>query len=89
MASIFGFINEETPKFELLKRADSGYEIRRYHRQIQATITFPASSEGISTSTGFRDLAGYIFGGNKKRTQPKENDKIAMTAPVITYSDAA
>jgi hypothetical protein len=34
MASIFGIINEETPKFDLLKKADAGYGIRSYYRQL-------------------------------------------------------
>lgn len=87
MASIFGIINEETPKFDLLKKSDARYEIRRYHRQIQAAVTFPEAGEGATTSNGFRDLAGYIFGGNKKRDKTEENDKIAMTAPVMSYND--
>lgn len=87
MASIFGIINEETPKFDLLKKADAGYEIRSYHRQLQAAVTFVDAGEGATTQSGFRDLAGYIFGGNKKRNKTDENDKIAMTAPVMSYND--
>jgi hypothetical protein len=87
MASIFGIINEETPKFDLLKKADVGYEIRSYHRQLQAAVTFVDAGEGATTQSGFRDLAGYIFGGNKKRNKTDENDKIAMTAPVMSYND--
>lgn len=87
MASIFGKINEETPKFDLLKKADAGYEIRSYHQHLQAAVTFPDAGEGATTQSGFRDLAGYIFGGNKKRTQTEESDKISMTAPVMSYHD--
>lgn len=87
MASIFGIINEETPKYDLLKKADAGYEIRSYHRQLQAAVTFVDAGEGATTQSGFRDLAGYIFGGNKKRNKTDENDKIAMTAPVMSYND--
>jgi hypothetical protein len=87
MASIFGIISEETPKFDLLKKADAGYEIRSYHRQLQAAVTSPDAGEGATTQSGFRDLAGYIFGGNKKRTQIEKSDKIAMTAPVMSYND--
>jgi hypothetical protein len=38
-----------------------------------------------------RQLAGYIFGGNKKRvtTNKKENESIAMTAPVMTDSNSS
>jgi len=87
MASIFGVINEETPKFDLLKKAQPGYEIRKYHRQLQAVVTSPDAGDGATTQNGFRDLAGYIFGGNKKRTQMEESDKIAMTAPVMSYNN--
>jgi hypothetical protein len=38
---------------------------------------------------GFRQLAGYIFGGNKRRsaTNGKENENIAMASPVITETN--
>jgi hypothetical protein len=36
------------------------------------------------TRDGFGDLAGYIFGGNQKRSQDDKSESIAMTAPVIT-----
>jgi hypothetical protein len=40
---------------------------------------------------GFRQLAGYIFGGNKKRiaADKNENESIAMTAPVMTETNAS
>jgi hypothetical protein len=30
MASLFGLINEEVPKFDLLKKAAAGYEINNF-----------------------------------------------------------
>lgn len=40
------------------------------------------------TGTGFRVVAGYIFGKNKAR-RSREPIKMAMTAPVRTSADAA
>ncbi len=90
MASLLGRINEETPKFDLLKKAAAGYEIRRYHRQLRASVTFDdTASEGAMSQKGFRQLAGYIFGGNKKRVaiDKNENESIAMTSPVMTETN--
>jgi len=53
-----------------------GYEIREYPAHIVAQTTV-RGSYGESMSQGFRIVAGYIFGGNKK------NESIAMTAPVV------
>ena len=61
----------EEPRWELLTTLDS-VEVRHYEQSIQA-IT-PLNSSG--TSSGFRRLAGYIFGGNER------SQSIAMTAPV-------
>ena len=89
MASLFGVVNEETPTFDLLKKSEKGYEIRRYSRQLRATVLFPdTTGEGPTTQRGFRELAGYIFGGNKKRSGLGQKDKIAMTAPVLTETTA-
>jgi hypothetical protein len=33
------------------------------------------TNEGPITQNGFRELAGYIFGGNKKRTGISDSDK--------------
>ena len=63
-------------------------EIRRYGPRIAAETTVYADEEA-ARSTGFRRLAGYIFGGNHRRTKiamtapvAQQNEKIAMTAPV-------
>ena len=50
-------------------------EIRRYAERIAAETTL-ATGQEAARYTGFRRLAGYIFGDNHSRT------KIAMTAPV-------
>jgi hypothetical protein len=50
-------------------------EVRRYGPSIQAITTMPATT---GRNSGFRRLAGYIFGGND------QDAEIAMTAPVAT-----
>ena len=55
-------------------------EIRRYGPRIAAETTVFADDQQ-ARNTGFRRLAGYIFGGNQRQT------KIAMTAPVAQSSD--
>lgn len=72
------------------------FEIREYPSLVAAEVTV-TGPRGEAISTGFRLLAGYIFGGNTTRqsiamtspvTQtPKENEKIAMTAPVTQSGD--
>ena len=56
------------------------FEIREYPPAIYASVTKTGTMMEIGNE-GFRDLAGYIFGGNQ------ENMKIAMTSPVYIYSD--
>jgi len=62
----------EEPKYELLDTLDN-VELRLYGPSIQATT---ALRSGNQTTSGFRRLAGYIFGGNDS------GQTIAMTAPV-------
>jgi SOUL heme-binding protein len=54
----------------------NGYEIREYPAHIVAQTTVQGSY-GESMGSGFRIVAGYIFGGNTKK------ESIAMTAPVV------
>jgi hypothetical protein len=70
--SLFGWISEETPKYDVLKTLSSTTELRRYSPQIRIRSTF-ANNPGY----GFRPLARYIFGGND------QSKYIAMTAPVL------
>lgn len=64
----------EKQKYSVL-HSDGDFEIRRYEPAIMASVEMPGSYSSMS-STGFRELAGYIFGGND------EQKKISMTAPV-------
>lgn len=66
--------SEEQP-FKVIK-TETDFEIRFYPSVTMATITSSAKSYKELGSSGFRKLAGYIFGGNDAKKQ------IAMTAPV-------
>jgi len=52
------------------------FEIRYYPEATMATISSQARSYKELGNSGFRKLAGYIFGGNDQKQQ------ISMTAPV-------
>lgn len=65
----------EEPSYQVLSKAD-GYEIRLYEPYIIAQTTVSGDYDD-AMSDGFREIAGYIFGGNST------NNKISMTAPVL------
>ena len=65
----------ETQKYRVVKKED-GFEIRFYPKATFATIRSSGTNYKQVSSSGFRKLAGYIFGGND------QNKSIAMTAPV-------
>ncbi len=74
--SLIGYFSSrvETANYTVLE-SKSGYELRLYPSHIVAqTVVTGTYSEALSE--GFRIIAGYIFGGNKKK------ESIAMTAPV-------
>lgn len=64
----------EEPRHDIAERIH-GLEIRRYAPRIAAETTVTGDEEN-ARSTGFRRLAGYIFGSNTGKA------KISMTAPV-------
>jgi len=71
----------EKQKYSVLHK-DGNFEIRRYEPAIMASVQMPGSYSDMS-STGFRELAGYIYGGNDEKM------KIAMTAPVhVSMADS-
>ena len=73
----------ETPKYRVLRRTGE-VEIRYYPSMVVARTPVGSASFDQSGSNGFREIAGYIFGGNAR------NQKIAMTAPVVmNLSDSA
>ncbi len=86
----------ETPPYKELLR-DGDFELRDYPALVVAEVTVEGDQKEASNK-GFRLLAGYIFGANKKRqsiamTAPVEqqavSEKIAMTAPVAQTQSAA
>jgi hypothetical protein len=79
----------EEPAFKLVLK-DGPFEVRDYPALTVAEVTV-TGDQTAAAGKGFRLLAGYIFGGNKKRqsiamtapvAQTRESEKIAMTAPV-------
>ena len=65
----------EEPYYVVLKTLEEGIEIREYDPQIRAT------SQMGQENRSFGVLAEYIFGHNER------NEKIGMTAPVVTNMD--
>ncbi|MEY4051624.1 MAG: heme-binding protein [Chitinophagia bacterium] len=65
----------EKQKYRVVK-IEEGFEIRFYPKAMFATIQSSGSNYKQVANSGFRKLAGYIFGGND------ESKSIAMTAPV-------
>ena len=65
----------EEPKFEVIAEFDD-VEIRRYEPYIVAEVDVP------NGNSGFRALAGYIFGDNE------QGEKMEMTAPVESRDSA-
>ncbi|CAJ1975375.1 unnamed protein product [Sphenostylis stenocarpa] len=68
----------ESPKYKVLKRT-ANYEVRQY----DPFIVVETNGDKLSGSTGFNDVAGYIFGKNSKM------EKIPMTTPVFTQTNDA
>jgi len=66
----------ETPKYNLIFK-DNGFEVREYRSMIIASTKVDSDYRN-ATSTGFRRIANYIFGGNSTGMS------IEMTAPVIS-----
>jgi hypothetical protein len=65
----------EEPRYTL-ERQDRGVELRRYAPVVRAVTVVENVSWDRALNEGFRRLAGYIFGGNRRQ------QSIAMTSPV-------
>jgi len=65
----------EEPRYSIISKLEK-IELRQYQDYLVAETTVVGNRDEAG-STGFKILAGYIFGGNKG------NDNISMTAPVI------
>lgn len=75
-----GFISKSTSKvekyeYEVVKKY-SQFEIRKYKSALFSSVDLVGRSYESTSGTGFRILAGYIFGGNQT------GEEIAMTSPV-------
>ncbi len=81
----------EEPNSTLVEKRD-GYTIRAYSGYIVAEVEVDGDVR-TALNSGFRQLAGYIFGGNTSKTSikmtvpvmdtRKSSESIAMTAPVM------
>jgi hypothetical protein len=79
----------------VVEKKDGDFEIRSYGDHILAHVDVEASFDE-AMNMGFRVLAHYIFGGNKKRSsikmtapveeEKRKSEKIPMTAPVTEES---
>ena len=67
--------NIERQQYRVVK-AEKGFELRYYPPATFATVKSSAKSYRERSGSGFRKIAGYIFGDNESST------KIAMTSPV-------
>jgi len=59
-----------------VKKKYDGFEVRSYDASLFTSVKLSTNEYKNASSTGFRILAGYIFGGNDR------NENIAMTSPV-------
>ncbi|XP_052173006.1 heme-binding-like protein At3g10130, chloroplastic [Diospyros lotus] len=83
MGMVFGKIDVETPKFEVIRSTDD-YEIRSYPSSVIAEVTYDPAQLNGNKDGGFTILANYIGAlGSPQNAAP---EKIAMTAPVITQA---
>lgn len=71
----------EEPQFKVIEKLGKNIEIREYKPRIAAEVTVDKEWDDALNS-GFRILAGYIFGKNRS------NQKVAMTAPVTAQEDS-
>ena len=85
----------EEPAFRSVLH-DGAFEVRDYPALVVAEVTV-SGDQKEAASKGFRLLAGYIFGGNKRHqsiamtapvAQAPTGEKIAMTAPVTQIQSA-
>jgi len=75
MIGVMAFAKTEEQKYKVIK-SEKDFEIRFYPSATLATVYLSAKSYKELSGTGFRKLAGYIFGDNSTDT------KISMTSPV-------
>ena len=84
----------ETPQYAVIS-TDNGIEVRRYPAYIKAEVDVSEISYQKAIYSGFRILAGFIFGENyasesiamTSPVQVSNPEKIAMTKPVTVTGD--
>ena len=85
----------EEPSFRSVLH-EGAFEVRDYPALVVAEVTV-SGDQNQAANKGFRLLAGYIFGGNKRRqsiamtapvSEEPTSEKIAMTAPVTQIQNA-
>lgn len=84
----------EKPSYQVLKVLSSKkrapwdsapyLEVRKYDPYLVAKVTLEEPDMKKALSTGFKKVAGFIFGGNEPADQPGQSETIAMTSPVVT-----
>lgn len=94
--SVVGIRSVEEPH-HIRRQLTEKVEIRQYGPRIAAETTVEGDRQH-ALNTGFRRLAGYIFGGNHREAeiamtapvvqQPSGGEDIAMTAPVSQTGSA-
>jgi len=78
----------EEPRHSVVVR-EGDFEIRQYAPNVVAEVVVGGDLETAS-SRGFRQVAGYIFGGNRAVSAVSAEDgaeRIAMTAPVVAVPE--
>jgi hypothetical protein len=65
----------EEHRYAVIKEFDE-FEVRKYESALFSSVVMSDTTYDRTANTGFRVLAGYIFGGNET------GEKIAMTSPV-------
>jgi hypothetical protein len=73
----------EKPSYKVLKKLSASAELRRYGSYTIAEAEIEHCEMRGAMNSGFRSVAGYIFGGNTKRGGGGA-EKVAMTSPVLT-----
>jgi hypothetical protein len=96
VVQVFGIrAGVEQPSYETLLR-DGPLELRQYAARVVAETVVTSDAEA-ARNTGFRRVAGYIFGDNQGGQQvamtapvaQARGEPIAMTAPVVQAPGAA
>ncbi|MEY4603898.1 MAG: hypothetical protein RIT43_1190 [Bacteroidota bacterium] len=72
----FSMSKIEEHKYVVIKEYDD-FEVRRYESALFSSVVLNDTTYEQTANSGFRVLAGYIFGGNET------GEKIAMTSPVV------